>query len=330
MSTSDSNAHDRIHHRLFSYSEVVEDLLRQVVRRLDFAGSGAWIDDLDWSTLRREPEISTSKKLDRRIRDVVWSVSWRGGPLFLILLIEFQSQPNRFMALRQLTYLSLFYEDLVKSGRIGSSGLLPPALPICLYNGEEPWRSPLALEELVSPYPRELRRFQPRFRYLLIDELKTPVEISGERNIAGSIFALQQVEKHQQLLPVLEAIDRWLPAADQVGLRHDLLTLVRQQLPDPLLADGGELSLEKFAMGVKERLTQELEDFERKLGNLEQFGQDKQAEGKRGLVGNLLRLKFGPLPASADSRLAGADVDQLEIWAARILTASTLGEVFQD
>ena len=45
--------------------------------------------------------------------------------------------------------MSLFYEDLVKSGRIGASGLLPPAQPICLYKGEEPWRSPLALEELV-------------------------------------------------------------------------------------------------------------------------------------------------------------------------------------
>jgi hypothetical protein len=243
---------------------------------------------------------------------------------FLILLIEFQSQPNRFMALRQLTYLSLFYEDLVKSGRIGASGTLPPALPICLYNGEEPWRSPLALEELVSTYPEELRRFQPRFRYLLIDELKTPVEIAEERNIAGSIFALQQIEKNHQLLPVLEAIDRWLPAADQAGLRQDLLTLVRQQLPNPLLAGGGELSLEKFVMGVKERLTQDLE----------QFGQDKKAEGrlegKRGLVANLLRLKFGPLPPSATSRLAGAEAGELDSWAARILTVSSLEEIFQD
>jgi len=117
--------HDRLHHLLFAHREVVEDLLRHIVRRLEFSGDGSWVDELDWQSLQRESEISTAEKLDRRICDVVWSINWRGSPLYLILLIEFQSQPARFMVLRQLTYLCLFWEGIVKSGRVGPQDLLP-------------------------------------------------------------------------------------------------------------------------------------------------------------------------------------------------------------
>lgn len=346
MKPSDVTPHDRLHHLLFGHREVIEDLLRHVIRHLDFANGGSWLDGLDWSTLKREPEISTSRQLDRRIRDVVWSVSWRGSPLFLILLIEFQSQPHRFMALRQLTYLSLFYEDLVKSGRIGKAGLLPPALPICLYNGEESWRAPVSLEELVAPYPRELGCFQPRFQYLLIDELKTQVDISGDRNTAGSVFAIQQIENRHQLLAVLEAVDRWLPRSAESVLRQDILGMVRQVMPDQLLEIDQGLSLEEFAMGAKERLTKDLENFgqalsdkARSLGRMEGRTEGRaegraegrtegRTEGQRVLLAKQLRLKFGPLPAAVEERLAAADVHQLETWAARILTASRLDQIW--
>ncbi len=134
---------------------------------------GPWINELDWTTLKREPEVSTSRRgLLRRVRDIVWSVAWKGSPIYLILLLEFQSRPDRCMALRQLTYLTLFYEDLIKTKRIEPGEKLPPALPICLYNGDEPWRGPARIESLVAPCPRELKRFQPRFSHLVIEELK--------------------------------------------------------------------------------------------------------------------------------------------------------------
>lgn len=324
--------HDRLHHRLFSHPEVIEDLLRQVIRRLRPIG-GPWIDELDWSTLKIENGVATSGNLDRRISDIVWSIAWRGSPLYLILLIEFQSQPDRFMALRQLTYLSLFYESLVKAKRLDPEGRLPPALPVCLYNGDQPWRAPDRLESLIAPPPEELRDYQIRFRHLLVDELDIEIDLTAEeRNSAGGVFALQQAETVEELDEVLGAIERWLPAAEFQTLRVDLVNLMRRVLPPEL--ENSRTRLQEFAMYPKERLA---EDFYRKQAKAEAMGHAKgraegqeegRAEGQRRLLGNLLRLKFGEVPADVNQQLEAADCGQLEAWAARVLTASTLQAVF--
>lgn len=84
------------------------------------------------------------------------------------------------MALRQLTYLALFYESLVKAKRLDPEGRLPPALPVCLYNGDQPWRAPDRLESLIAPPPEELRDYQIRFRHLLVDELDIEIDLTAE------------------------------------------------------------------------------------------------------------------------------------------------------
>ena len=320
--------HDRLHHLLFGHREVVEDLLRHLIRQLEFSGDGSWVDELDWDSLRRESEISIAEKLDERIRDVVWSVFWRGSPVYLILLLEFQSQPDRHMVLRQLTYLCLFWQDLLKSGRVGPEGL-PPALPICLYNGEAPWRAPASLDQLTAVCPKELLGFQPRFRHLVIEELRVAVDVGANaRNSAGSIFAVQQVSSRKQLLAVLDAIERWLPPEQYASLRTDILTLVRFTVPDRLLAQGDKLHLEEFTMSPKECLTRELEE----------YGDEREARGElrgelrgqRSVLTKQLRLKFGSVPASYLKRVAQADVRELEVWAGRVLTASRLDQVIDD
>ncbi len=53
-----------------------------------------------------------------------------------------------------------------------------------------------------------------------------------------------------------------------------------------------------------------------------------RAEGQRALLTKQLRLKFGPLPTIVEDRLATADVRHLETWAARILTASRLDQIW--
>lgn len=52
--------------------------------------------------------------------------------------------------------------------------------------------------------------------------------------------------------------------------------------------------------------------------------------GSRNMFLNLLRTKFGELPADALARVEAADVDTLSRWVGRVLTATTLGDVFAD
>jgi hypothetical protein len=51
-------------------------------------------------------------------------------------------------------------------------------------------------------------------------------------------------------------------------------------------------------------------------------------EGYRELLRKQLQQRFGPLPADATTRLDQADADTLETWAGRVLTATSLADVF--
>jgi hypothetical protein len=49
--------------------------------------------------------------------------------------MEFQSQPDPWMAMRMLVYVGLLYQELIKSKHFTDRGKLPPVFPLVLYNG---------------------------------------------------------------------------------------------------------------------------------------------------------------------------------------------------
>ncbi len=53
-----------------------------------------------------------------------------------------------------------------------------------------------------------------------------------------------------------------------------------------------------------------------------------RAEGKTAVLLRQLRIRFGPLPASAVARIRRASSVQLDRWAGRLLNAQTLAGVF--
>ncbi len=53
-----------------------------------------------------------------------------------------------------------------------------------------------------------------------------------------------------------------------------------------------------------------------------------RAEGQRNLLAKLLKLKFGPLDAATEDRLAAASLAELGSWAERVLSASSLAEIW--
>lgn len=62
---------------------------------------------------------------------------------------------------------------------------------------------------------------------------------------------------------------------------------------------------------------------------LEARGQAKgRAEGRAEMLVRLLTRKFGPLPDAAQTKITTASVQRLDEWADRLLTATTLDEIF--
>jgi predicted transposase YdaD len=102
--------HDGGYRHLFSFPRMVADLLREFVRE-------PWVSQLDFSTLERVSGSFVSEDLQQRYNDVAWRLLWRRDGLDQVpvyVLVEFQSTPYRYMAVRLLTYLALLYEHLIR------------------------------------------------------------------------------------------------------------------------------------------------------------------------------------------------------------------------
>ena len=147
--------HDERYRTVFAFPRMVEDLLRGFAAR-------EWATELDFSTLRKLPaEYVSDERLVRR-GDTVWQVCLHGrGPVLVV--VEFQSSEDPWMALRILAYTSLLYLELVRNDAPGldESGRLPAVLAVVVYNGESPWTAACEVGELVQPVPGVLMPYRP-------------------------------------------------------------------------------------------------------------------------------------------------------------------------
>ena len=130
--------------RIFAFPRVIEDLLRAFV-------PGDWLQEVSFATLRKLSTEYISDELLKRHGDNVWRMRLRKNWLYLLLLVEFQSTDDPLMALRIHTYTGFLYQELARNGQLDADGRLPAVLPLVLYNGDEPWESPLQMGELIAP-----------------------------------------------------------------------------------------------------------------------------------------------------------------------------------
>ena len=135
--------------------------------------------------------------------------------------MELQSSAPRFMALRLWAYVALFYQHLLKQKQLTPSHLLPPVLPIVLYNGEKPWTAPLALADLIQPVEGLAR---PSFEYVVLDASHYPAEeLRPVEDVVSGVFLMEQVESLSELEVILDEIDSLV---DDHELEQDIALLV--------------------------------------------------------------------------------------------------------
>ncbi|MFA7605206.1 MAG: Rpn family recombination-promoting nuclease/putative transposase [Rhodocyclaceae bacterium] len=196
-----AHEHDTGYKLLFSDKLMVRDLVQGFI-------DDPWLHQLDFSTLERISGQYVTEDMRQREDDVVWRVKSGEDWLYLYLLIEFQSTDERFMALRVMVYVGLLYQDLIRQKQLGPDGLLPPVLPIVLYNGEPRWRAPTTLSKLLPKLPGFLAALQPQMRYVLIDEGAYPPEMLAglPHNVAAGIFRLEQPFSPDKFKAALDTI----------------------------------------------------------------------------------------------------------------------------
>ena len=176
---------------IFSSEFMVRELLDWFVGGLP--GGPELLADLDLDSLRRTHEQSVAvrgARLRRFARDLVCTVRFRrrrhadgNAWLHLVLLTEFQREPDWSMPLRMRNYVDGHYMELVRGaaepddgpqgtrsdqavarrrrGRLRVADRLPPVLPIVIYTGKDPWRAPQRVIDLVTPPPPDAAQNVP-------------------------------------------------------------------------------------------------------------------------------------------------------------------------
>lgn len=312
--------HDQSYKLLFSHPEMVADLLQGFVRE-------DWVEHLDFDSLEKVSGTYVADDLREREDDVIWRVRWGKDWLYVYLLIEFQSTVDRYMAVRVLVYLGLLYQDLIRTGQLAVEGRLPPVMPIVLYNGNKRWDAPTEVADLIVPVPGGLENYRPQLTYFLLDEGHyTDSELAPLRNLAAALFRLENSRTPHDVEQVVSALVTWLQAPEQTSLRRAFTVwLKRVFLPGKL--PGVELGsindLQEVQSMLAERITEWTEQWEKQ-------GLEKGIlKGEAIFLARLLERRFGALDETSRTRILQADAETLLQWGERVLTATTLAEVFK-
>ncbi|RUP30440.1 MAG: hypothetical protein EKK45_08875 [Curvibacter sp.] len=332
--------HDNDYKLLFSHPEMVRDLLLGFV-------PGDWCQHARFETLERVNASYVSESDKQRHDDMVWRLKVGPRWVWVYLLLEFQSQPDEWMAVRMMVYVGLLAQHLIKEGQL-DQGKLPPLLPMVLYKGSRPWSSALDVVDCFAPGLPALEPYRPRMLYHLIDEARLKLSPSDEvRNVTEALFKLEhsanpadiarlahamgqalQAPEHQKLRRTLNVwlrrlIRRKMPdiATDELDQIHDLLkgpTMLEETL-ERLYNEAIEKGLSKgLSKGHSQGLTQGITE------GISQGLTLGRSQGIAMMLARVIEQRFSPVPPWAYQRLQSASVERLEAWSEQMFSAPTL------
>ncbi|WP_229262257.1 Rpn family recombination-promoting nuclease/putative transposase [Duganella guangzhouensis] len=299
-----------VYKQLFSHPELVRDLLACVI-------AADWAQALPTSAFERVNASYTSDHGKSRHQDVVWRASIGGEWVYVYILLEFQSSPERWMALRMLVYVGLLYQDLVAQHKLSKHGKLPPVLPIVFYHGRRPWTAALDIGDLMLPPPTGMERFQPHQRYLLVDQHHD----DAFGNIVGLLLRVLHASTELQMKAAMAAFAQRVLQPDLYNARVSLTRWLQLTLRED--RSGTSMNLEEdFIMTAKRKYKPEEVFTDEFFDALvlpaeEMFRQRKEEgrqEGERAALEAVLRDLLAGEQAGAESRIAQADSSQLRDW----------------
>jgi Putative transposase, YhgA-like len=269
----------------------------------------------------------------RRSRsDVIWKFRRKESdePVYIFILLEFQSRPDRYMSVRTMTYVGLLYEMLIAEGRLPPSGKLPLVVPIVIYNGIGPWGPPLEISELIERLDASAEQYVPRLRYRLIHEAQVPLELlETSDNPVADLFRLERSRAWDDIALAVPRLREHVPP-DEEPLRHAFESWLQRVVLPRLEISPGEVSPRLTLEEIETMLAERIDEWNRQLEEqgIQKGIQQGLQQGEARALLRMLEKKFGGLPAGARDRIAKADAGLLLEWIDRAITATSLGDVF--
>ena len=245
--------HDENYKRLFASPLMVRDVLRACLPPHRLAAA-------DLSSLGELSAEYVSDELRTRHGDTVWHLRLGRRRAFLLVLLEFQAQDDRLMALRVLTYTGLLLLELARNQPPEVAGeRLPAVLPVVLYNGTEPWTAAPDMGSLITPVGPWLAPYQPSQRYHLIDLQRVAADDLPYRNLLRAVARLEQSRSPQDVMRAVTALQRWLPRRGAEELQRafaDWLNQIAKRMAPRGALVPAIRTLEEASMTLVERVAE--------------------------------------------------------------------------
>lgn len=336
------------------------------VRGLLLAVAPEIADRIAYGRLRALPRTFIQTSFREREADLVLRAPYRardGSPereVWIYLLLEHQSSRDPLLPFRLLFYMVQLWEaerrEQEEAKVPDGQQRLSPILPVVVYTGRREWDRLGSLAELCDT-PPELGGFLPRFDCVFFNVgTAGPERLEAGGDPFGGLLRLL----HDEAAPaaVFKAVvedacrrfrglqatgdpERWWRLTwFVVGLilhrrpsdeQAPLLEVVRQAIGDAEIMREVEVMAKTYAEDLIERGMAIGAERERELGKelgLELGKEIGRTHAKRETLLELMRLKFGPLPAEVEARVAGlSDIARLDELLRLILTAGSLAEM---
>ena len=90
-------------------------------------------------------------------------------------------------------------------------GLLPPILPIVLYNGNRTWTAKTDIADLIPVLPGFLASFTPHLKYHLIAEnAYSDTELASLKNLVAAVIRFEQFSEPTRIIELIGLLNDWL------------------------------------------------------------------------------------------------------------------------
>jgi hypothetical protein len=203
-----SGNHDLGYKQLFAHPEMVRDLLAGFTDFACFRGLAA-------DAFERVNASYVSEQFSERHGDMVWKVRLADHVVYVFLLLEFQSQSERWMALRMQVYIGLLYQDLVTRYLLIDQRRLDP---VALKSARNLVAALSRIE--LSKSADVLMDAAATLGAWLAGEAQSPLR----QSILSWIARLQQRRKHGEMIPEVQRLLEGEAMGERVQRRYANLT----------------------------------------------------------------------------------------------------------
>ncbi len=329
MTSDPSNPHDALVRKLLPNAVDAGSEVRVVAPK-------AIAERLDWDEFELVDGSLVSAELRSRYTDRLFRTrtKFSGRPTFVYLLLEHQSTPDWLMAFRVLEYQVGVIGKYLRDKSDEKVERIPAVLSLVVHVGPKGvrWNAPLEVGELYdldSDDRIAMQDYLPGTRYMLDDVNALDVPTLLSRPVTVMVRLVQVVVKvtgrgREALLATLPYLVSDLRVVLEGPYGREAFEVIATYIEyvGKLYPGEFETFAEQAQLGpIAKEVIVTTAEMREALGEAR-----GEARGRAAMLVRQLTVKFGSLSSSVEEKVYAADVEQLDVWAEKVLSATSVEE----